>query len=198
MRLQQENKELESILKLCTRKIKDLEQQPEIEHQWRRKLDPIDVSEKQKENKPTNNPYEEQEDDILDLQRLANLKLSGLRREDPQSQPTVQPTIKEKPQPKRFICNKCGQDHNTSEELEDHLDIHCDDGDFTYDTCLFQCNRIKLLKDHLMNSPGHTSGQVRGISAQKCNICDENFISRKDLTTHITKIHQSYKPCRDF
>ena len=61
------------------------------------------------------------------------------------------------------------------------MDIHCDDGDFTCDTCLFQYNRIKLLEDHLMNSPGHTSGQVRGISAQNCNICDENFISRKDL-----------------
>lgn len=78
------------------------------------------------------------------------------------------------------------------------MDIHCEDGDYTCDTCLFQCNKIKLLKLHLLNSPGHTSGQVGGRSAQKCKICDEKFISRSDLTSHLISMHPSHKPCRDF
>ena len=78
------------------------------------------------------------------------------------------------------------------------MDIHCEDGDYTCDTCLFQCNNIRLLKQHLTNSPGHSSGQVRGRAAQKCNICDEKFLTKKDLMSHVNREHPSFKPCRDY
>ena len=78
------------------------------------------------------------------------------------------------------------------------MDSHCEDGDYSCDTCLFQCNKIWLLKHHLVHSPSHSSGQVCGRATQKCNICEDKFITKNDLMNHINLVHPSYKPCRDY
>ena len=199
-RLIKENKELVSTLELRNQKISDLELQPAINHTWRQEPE-SNVMKPSETNRNDKHKLQEEKDsdfNVNDLQRLADLKLSGHRRDTPQAQANIQPQISKDSTPRRFICNKCDKDNNTSEELEEHLDSHFEDGDYTCDTCLFQCNKLKLLKLHLLNSPGHSSGQVRGRSAQKCNICEEKFISRKDLMTHVTLVHPSYKTCRDF
>ena len=115
-----------------------------------------------------------------------DLKLSGHRREDPQSQSNTvtKSQALQSPSQKRFLCNKCDLAHNSSDELEEHIDSHYDDGDFTCDTCLFQSNKIKLLRNHILNSPGHSSGQVRGKLAIKCKLCEEKFIDKSDLIKH--------------
>ena len=110
---------------------------------------------------------------------LANMKLSGHRREDPQSQPAQNKT-KFVPEQKMFTCNKCDSGHENSDQLEEHLDTHYEDGDFTCDACLFQSNKIGLLRTHLKNSP------------------DEKFISKKDLVTQKNRHHKTYRVCDYF
>ena len=195
MKLSKENKELKSVLEIRNLKIRGLEQQPKIQHIWQRNNN-IHKSVTAPKETQNGDVSEKHEDDISHLERVADLKLSGHTREDPQTSPTAKANKKELK--RRFICNKCNKDHNNSEELEDHLDIHCEDGDYTCDTCLFQCNKIQLLKHHLQNSPGHSSGQVRGRAAQKCNICEEKFLTKTDLMTHVDLVHPSFKPCRDY
>ena len=194
-RILKENKELKSILEIRSNKIKDLEQQPKLQHVWRRDRiieNPVTEASKQRYEDDSGND----EHDISQLERLADLKLSGHTRGDPQTNPTVKPS--HKVYHKQFICNKCNTGHTTSDELEDHMDSHCEDGDYSCDTCLFQCNKMRLLELHLGNSPGHSSGQVRGKAAQKCKICEEKFLTRNNLMTHINQVHPSFKPCRDY
>ena len=83
-------------------------------------------------------------------------------------------------------------------ELEEHLDIHYEDGDFTCDTCLFQTNKMSLLRNHLQKSSGHLSGQVHGRAAIKCKFCEEKFIVKKDLVAHKNNRHKTYKICDFF
>ena len=138
----------------------------------------------------------EDDDDIVnDLQRLAELKLSGHKRDDPQTEaiPKRQEGVVKKT--RNFICNKCDLDHKTSNELEEHLDSHYEDGDFSCDTCLFQTNRMRLLRNHLLSAPGHSSGQVHGKSAIKCKFCEEKFIDKNELVNHKNMKHKTYKPC---
>ena len=97
-----------------------------------------------------------------------------------------------------FTCNKCDSSHENSDQLEEHLDTHYEDVDFTCDTCLFQSNKIGLLRTHLKNSPGHVSGQVHGKPATKCKFCDEKFISKKDLVTQKNRHHKTYRVCDYF
>ena len=134
------------------------------------------------------------------MQRLANLKLSGHRREGPQTQSKIQenPVTFKEPTIRKLICNKCDLDHKSSDDLEEHIDTHYEDGDFACDTCLFQSNKMKLLKNHLLNSPGHSSGQVRGKPAIKCKFCEERFIDTKLLVRHKNKNHKTYKICDYF
>ena len=176
-RMKKEITELTSILRVRSMTIKQLQDKPiDLKHLWGSDRRQYKANQTPNTNPPSTTsdkpvvetlpeerhndanqeatPSEDDENGVNDLQRLAHLKLSGRRREDPQSEPVLTKQIISSP--KRFICNKCGQDHNSSEELEDHLDIHCEDGDYTCDTCLYQCNKIKLLKDHLLNSQGHS------------------------------------------
>ena len=161
---------------------------------------PIKVSLKAKNTVVELEPKEvrDVEDDLIDLQRLADLKLSGHQRESPQVQSKTPPKAQEKQQTKTFICNKCGLGHNNSEELEEHMDNHFEDGDFACDTCLFQTNKMRLLRSHIENSPGHISGQIQGKAALKCSFCEEKFPSKKDLATHKYRKHKTYKPCQYF
>ena len=138
--------------------------------------------------------------DMADLQRLADLKLSGHRREDPQSSPSIltKTQSQQSPSPKRHVCNKCDSNHNSSEELEEHIDTHYEDGDFSCDTCLFQSNKMKLLRNHILNSPGHSSGQVRGKKAIKCKFFEEKFLDKQELIKHKNIKHKTYKTCDYF
>ena len=198
-RLVNEKKELEGILCIRNLKIRDLEQQPEIKHIWRKtntiKKASFQVDDSHEDKNEKEADPREDNDDIKDLQRLAQLKLSGHSREAPQNQSQAKALPKVQGDQKRFICNKCDINHNSSEELENHIDSHFEDGDFSCDTCLFQSNRLKLLKNHILNSPGHSSGQVRGKSALKCNLCDKKFIDKKELINHKNIHHTTYKPC---
>ena len=137
-------------------------------------------------------------DEMEDLQRLAHLKLSGHRRDDPQSEPTHMGHKEEQTETRKFICNKCDKDHKSSDDLEEHLDSHYEDGDFACDTCLFQTNRLRLLREHLLKTQGHTSGQVRGKTAIKCKFCETKFIDRKELAEHKSKEHKTYQTCKYF
>ena len=193
--LVEEKKELEGILCLRNLKIRDLEQQPEIEHRWQKLHKPVNRSYPNDLNiEPEHQKEIVSDSDINDFQRLANLKLSGHSREDPQTKPLPKVPVKQK----TFICNKCDLDHKSSEELEEHIDSHYEDGDFACDSCLFQSNKLRLLKNHLNMSPGYSSGQVHGKSAIKCNFCDERFIGKRDLVDHKHMKHETYKTCDYF
>ena len=91
----------------------------------------------------TDSRKHDDDDDINDLQRLAQLKLSGHRREHPQSQSKAQTPPEVQGDPIRFTCTKCDFDQ---ESLEDHIDNHIEGGDFAWDSCLLQSKRLKLLK----------------------------------------------------
>ena len=195
-RLIKENKELVKTLELRKQKIVELEFQPPMRDEPGSKV----LSPKAKK---TMNEFEEKEvnqveDDISDLQRLADLKLSGHKRDSPQMQSKVQPKVKENQQTNKFICNKCGLGHHSTEDLEEHMDIHYEDGGFACDTCLFQTNKMRLLRKHLTSSPGHISGQVQGKATLKCGLCEDKFLNKKDLGAHKDRKHTTYKPCRYF
>ena len=194
----------------CRMEIQEqLQEQPEIQnHIWGSQLRTHETQKKHNTKKPptvleasleTNKDDTPTEDDDIglnDLQRLANLKISGHRRQDPQSQPAQVKTSKTVQ--RMFTCNKCDTDHTSSEELEEHLDTHYEDGDFTCDTCLFQTSKMSLLRKHLQNSPGHLSGQVHGKAAIKCKFCEEKFIVKKDLIAHKNNRHKTHKTCDFF
>ena len=102
--------------------------------------------------------------DMADLQRCADLKLSGHRREDLQSKANIfkKTQSQQSPTLKRHGCTTFDSNHNSSEELEEHIDTHYEDGDFSCDTCLFQSSKMKLLRNNILNSPGHSADQVQG------------------------------------
>ena len=74
--------------------------------------------------------------------------------------------------------------------MSDHQE-NIDDGSFTCSKCSYQSKSRDNLVKHI--------SKAHGIQVQeKCNHCDNNFETVRDLNRHITENHKSHKPCYYF
>ena len=93
--------------------------------------------------------------------------------------------VSKEPQPnilRKFVCNKCDTDHNSSDELEEHLECHYEDGDYACIECSFQTNKKSYLKNHT-DKTGHKYPQPIRVAIE-CIDCDKIYQSKKDLIAY--------------
>ena len=201
-------KELQEHMRIKDNTIKSLIYSPPLEQVWK-KVQPMKIienmdkpenekvqgqsegplSNREKPASPSSDQNEGEEDSDLDLAILYQHKQAGSNRVNPQAQPEVkaQPKIKEV-----YKCDKCDVDFMRSENLNNHMDCHYEDGDYSCNNCSYQTNKVKNLRNHI-DKTKHTFLQI-----QACMFCSGVFESRKELMTHRRTDHPSYKPCRNF
>jgi hypothetical protein len=154
---------------------------------------------KHSNGKKKDTPMAEEDDNVMEEPKhdeeeiLLSSKQSGFLRDGPQYQP------KSKTAPKTIECEFCDERFSFNNQLENHMNNHGKEGDWTCNDCSYQTNKKANLDKHL-NITKHSSQNPKAKSKQEnkfiCGFCDGTFVAADDLNKH--KITQkSFKPCKN-
>ena len=101
--------------------------------------------------------------------------------EETMPDPTEAPKPKSQPKVDNTLCNICKLRCTSKKKLETHMRSHT--RDVTYD--------MSSLQDAIQSNSSPSM-------PYKCTKCNEMFREKKDLRKHITALHPSHKPCKNF